>query len=59
MPKRRRQMSLTPELVALCERPESDPGPNPNFTPVGPAELDVLRERLLGQLGDQALWLFA
>ncbi len=56
---RRRHMSLTPELVALCERPESDPGPDPRFTPIGPAELDVLSERLLEQLGGQALWLFA
>ncbi len=59
MHKRRRQMSLTPELVAICERPEPDPGPNPNFTPVGSAELDILSERLLEQLGDQPLWLFA
>ena len=58
MHKRRRQMSLTPELVAICERPEPDPGPNPDFTPVGSAELDILSERLLEQLGDQPLWLF-
>ncbi len=56
---RRRHMSLTPELVALCERPESRPPPDSRFTPIGPAELDVLSERLLEQLGDQALWLFA
>jgi len=59
MPVRRRPMSLTPDLVALCERPEPDPGPNPNFTPIEPAELDILSERLLEQLGDRALWLFA
>ena len=30
MPKRR-ALSLTPELVALCEREVADPGPDPRF----------------------------
>jgi cation transport protein ChaC len=52
-------MSLTPELVELCERPEADPGPSPKFTPIGPAELDDLADKLVGHLGNGDLWLFA
>ena len=39
-------MSLTQELVARCERPEPDPGPNPRFTVITPDELDALTTRL-------------
>jgi glutathione-specific gamma-glutamylcyclotransferase len=55
----RSKMALTDELVNLCERPEPDPGPNPDFAPIEPAELDALIERLLNELGSNALWLFA
>lgn len=55
----KRQMSLTPELVARCERPESDPGPNPLFTVITPEELDDLTARLQGELSGGDLWLFA
>jgi len=51
-------MSLTPELVARCERPEPDPGPNPDFTPIEPEELDTLTTRLLDDLAGEDLWLF-
>jgi glutathione-specific gamma-glutamylcyclotransferase len=44
-------MSLTPELVALCERPEPDPGPDPRFTSLQPIEIDALAERLVGENG--------
>ena len=40
---RKRSMSLTPELVGRCERPEPDPGPNPDFTPIDPEELDTVQ----------------
>ena len=43
----RSKMALTAELVKLCERPEPDLGPNPDFTPIEPAELDALTEKLL------------
>jgi cation transport protein ChaC len=52
-------MSLTPELVARCERPEPDPGPNPDFTPIDPEELDTLTAELIEDLAGQDLWLFA
>jgi cation transport protein ChaC len=55
----RSKMELTAELVKLCERPEPDPGPNPDFTPIEPAELDALIEKLLDELGGNTLWLFA
>jgi cation transport protein ChaC len=58
-----RRMSLTPELVARCERPELDPGldpgPNPNFTVITPEELDALTAQLLDDLAGEDLWLFA
>jgi cation transport protein ChaC len=59
MIKRKRRMSLTPKLVARCERPEPDPGPNPGFTPIKPEELDNLTTQLVKELADRDLWLFA
>ncbi len=58
MVKRKRYMSLTPELVARCQRPEPDPGPNPGFTAIEPEELDTLTTRLLEDLAGEDLWLF-
>jgi glutathione-specific gamma-glutamylcyclotransferase len=55
----RSKMALTAELVKLCERPEPDPGPRPDFTPIEPAELDSLTDKLLNELGSEKLWLFA
>ena len=52
-------MSLTPELVARCERPAPDPGPNPDFTPIEPKELDRLTEQLMEDMAGDDLWLFA
>jgi cation transport protein ChaC len=51
-------MSLTPDLVARCERPEPDPGPNPGFTAIEPEELVTLTARLLEDLAGEDLWLF-
>ena len=59
MVKRKRRMSLTPELAARCERPEPDPGPNPGFTPIEIEELDTLTTKLLEELAEEDLWLFA
>ena len=58
MVKRKRYMSLTPDLVARCERPEPDPGPNPGFTAIEPEELVTLTARLLEDLAGEDLWLF-
>ncbi|WP_205962229.1 gamma-glutamylcyclotransferase [Paracoccus siganidrum] len=54
-----RQMSLTPELVALTLRPEPDLGPEPGWTPLTEAELDELSRRVEAECGDGPLWLFA
>jgi glutathione-specific gamma-glutamylcyclotransferase len=53
------KMVLTEDLVNLCERPEVDPGPRPGFIPIQPSELDALTEKLLNELGNNKLWLFA
>jgi cation transport protein ChaC len=54
-----RSLSLTPELVALCERPEPDLGGDPNLTPITVPELDALEVRLTAELAGGPLWLFA
>jgi cation transport protein ChaC len=54
-----RSMSLTAELVALCERPEADPGRDPRFTPMTPQDHDALADRLFAELDGPDLWLFA
>ena len=46
----RSKMALTAELVKLCDRLEPDTGPNPHFTPIEPAELDALTQKLLNEL---------
>jgi len=55
----RRIMSLTPDLVALCARPEVDPGPDPDWTPLGDEGYAALTDRLLEESGDVPLWIFA
>ena len=55
----RSKMALTAELVKLCERPEPDLGPDPNFTPIEPSDRDALTEKLLEELGNKKLWIFA
>lgn len=54
-----RQMSLTPELVALTLRPEPDLGPEPGWTEMSEADLDALAQRFDRDCGDQPLWVFA
>lgn len=54
-----RQMSLTQELVALCERPEPVIGGDPRFTPISVEAREKLAEKLLIELGDGELWVFA
>ena len=52
-------MSLTAELVALCERIEPDPGPPPGQIGVSDEEIDALVEGLIRQLDGKPLWIFA
>ncbi len=52
-------LSLTPELVALVERVEPDPGPEPHMRDPTDLELDEMAEKLLAEHNPETLWLFA
>ena len=58
MPKIRR-MSLTQELVDLCFRDETDPGPPPSWQPMTEEDYASLTDRLTQEVGDGPLWIFA
>ncbi|MEQ1942971.1 gamma-glutamylcyclotransferase [Mesorhizobium sp. VNQ89] len=57
MPKRR-ALSLTAGLVALCERDVADPGPDPRYMQLTDAEVSAKAAELDQDAGEQ-LWLFA
>lgn len=62
MPRHRispQDMSLTTELVAMCERPVADPGPRPGITYFTPQELEETLDKLLAENGPHPLWVFA
>jgi cation transport protein ChaC len=52
-------MALTADLVALCERPVSDPGPRPGVTHFTEAEWVATAESFAAQHGDKPIWVFA
>ncbi|MBN9550559.1 MAG: gamma-glutamylcyclotransferase [Alphaproteobacteria bacterium] len=54
-----RQMSLTPELVALCHRDEIDPGPSGEWTQLSDDDFSALAARLAGEADEGPLWVFA
>lgn len=54
-----RQMTLTPELVALTLRPEPDLGPEPGWTEMSEADTEALAQRLHAECGTEPLWVFA
>lgn len=54
-----RQMSLTPELVALCHRDEIDPGPSGDWTQLSDDDFRALGARLAGEADAGPLWVFA
>ncbi|TIX65691.1 MAG: gamma-glutamylcyclotransferase, partial [Mesorhizobium sp.] len=54
-----RQMSLTPELVALCHREEADPGPDGSWTQLNDDDFRSLAQRLSGEADEGSLWVFA
>jgi cation transport protein ChaC len=58
MPKQR-LLSLTPELVALCERNTADSGPDPRFMQLTDMEISAKAAELDAECGDSPLWLFA
>lgn len=58
MPKQRLP-SLTPELVALCERNIVDSGPDPRFIQLTDAEVSAKAVELDAECGQGPFWLFA
>lgn len=54
-----RLMSLTPELVALCHREETDPGPDGSWTQLTDEDFRALALRLSGEVDEGPLWVFA
>lgn len=44
-----RQMSLTPELVALCHRDQIDPGPSGEWTQLSDDDFSAIATRLAGE----------
>ena len=54
-----RQMSLTSELVALCHRDVSDPGPEAKYDYFVDADYEKAVERLLKERPKGPFWLFA
>ena len=52
-------MALTAELVAHCERPEPDPGPDPSRRYFTEAEYEAAAARLIEQSAPGPLWVFA
>jgi len=54
-----RQMSLTPELVALCFREEENNGLPEGWVALTEAEQDAIAYRLLEEAGSDPVWIFA
>ncbi|MBL8575913.1 MAG: gamma-glutamylcyclotransferase [Mesorhizobium sp.] len=55
---RRHSLSLTPELVALCDRSVTDSGPDPRYVQLTDAEVAAKAAEIDRDAGEQ-LWLFA
>ena len=54
-----RALSLTPELVALCEREVADPGPAPGLVQLSLEEITAKAAEIDAECGASPLWLFA
>jgi cation transport protein ChaC len=59
VPKTTEPMALTPELVALVQRFEPDPGPEPGRHDPSDAEFEAMAKALLAGAPEGDLWLFA
>lgn len=53
------KMALTPELVSLCSRAETDRGPDPRLTPLTDTEREAFARELSRESVGKHLWLFA
>jgi cation transport protein ChaC len=54
-----RRPRLSPELVALCERPEPDQGPEPGLVYLTDEDYRAAAAELLAGAGDGPIWIFA
>jgi cation transport protein ChaC len=52
-------LSLTPDLVELCFRDETDPGLPPGWQPLSDEDFAALADRLTAEIGTEPLWIFA
>jgi cation transport protein ChaC len=52
-------MHLTAELVALVERTEPDPGPEPGTTEHTDDDFEAMAATVLGEYDPEQLWIFA
>lgn len=52
-------LHLTSELVARSFRVVEEEGPEPDWTPISPEQLDELVQRVEKQAGEQEIWIFA
>ncbi len=52
-------LHLTSDLVAKTLRVVEEEGPEPNWTPVSPGQLDELVKRVEEEAGDEEMWVFA
>jgi len=52
-------LHLTSDLVAKTLRVVEEEGPEPNWTPVSPGQLDELVKRVEEEAGDEEIWVFA
>ena len=59
MPKAKEPLALTPELVALIERMEPDPGPEPGRHDPTDEEFAAMAAQVLARAPEGDLWLFA
>lgn len=55
----RRPMTLTPEMVACCERFVPDPGPRQDIVYYTARDFEVEATRLVAEAGDGPFWIFA
>ncbi len=53
------RVRLSPELVALCERPEPKLGPEPGLTYLTPEDFEAVAAKFLDEAGVGPLWIFA
>jgi cation transport protein ChaC len=59
MPRKKVPLSLTADLIALIDRREPDPGPEPGLVELTDAEYAAAAHDFLARHGDGPIWIFA